>query len=77
MKNSETHAITANIQRMIQSSLEVIEKCKTAIDANSNVIQNKIMLNYERGMIRGLERSLSMVEEIDAVVADHEAKGGK
>lgn len=77
MTHTEKEAITANTNRMIKNSMDVIEKLKTAIDANSNVDQNKRMLNYEVGMIRGLERSLSLIEELDAVVEDFKNKGGK
>ena len=56
MTKLEKEIIKDELQRMIDNSLEVLEKC-----------EDPIMKNYERGMIRGLERSLSTIEDLDAI----------
>lgn len=70
MKRIEKEAIMANINTMIANSMEVMDNIK-ATEPNDI---NRRMINYEKGMIRGLERSLSLIEDLEAVVEDHKAK---
>ena len=70
MKRIEKEAIMANINTMIANSMEVMDNIK-ATEPNDI---NRRMINYEKGMIRGLERSLSLIEDLEAVAEDHKAK---
>ncbi len=69
MTQQEKEILKEELTRMIENSKEVIEKTKKEKPSH----ERSKMLYYERGMIRGLERSLSTIEDLEAIKEDRKA----
>lgn len=70
MTTQEREALTENIQKMIANSKDARDE----IARNQIETQRSPRRAYEEGMMRGLERALSAIQDLDAIMADNQRR---
>ena len=75
MTKQERAVLIAELNSKMVNSVEVMESYRSEEWIKNNDQEStRALINYEKGMIRGLERALDLINDLPEVMADYKRR---